>query len=210
VGGKGSMVVKLGGEAVWGMPLGGTEGGGRKRRGLGSGLEGWLHVTASLHPPLLTHHLHRPHHPRHLLPTRPPPARPCARRPPLLTPTPVLVAPSRAQTVGRTALGLIGDVAGTVAPLPGAPGGPASAQASGPHAAQAGSHAQGSHTQGGGGPAAWGRPPLDLDDVGGASFQDLFEAFGGRAVCEELEELANECARTCNRSRACLEGARAR
>ncbi len=37
------------------------------------------------------------------------------------------------------------------------------------------------------------------------SFEEFFSLYGGQQLHEELMQLSNECARTCNRSRAKLE-----
>ena len=71
---------------------------------------------------------------------------------------------SHAQSVGRTALGLIEDVAGQY------------------------------------------RGPAAIDSPEPASFEDFFYTYGGVQLSEELEDLANECSRTCNKSRSKLEG----
>lgn len=42
-----------------------------------------------------------------------------------------------------------------------------------------------------------------------ASYEDFFYIYGGEALAEELEALANECSHACNRSRSKLEGGHA-
>mmetsp|Transcript_24482 Transcript_24482/g.53488 ORF Transcript_24482/g.53488 Transcript_24482/m.53488 type:complete len:850 (-) Transcript_24482:513-3062(-) len=40
-----------------------------------------------------------------------------------------------------------------------------------------------------------------------ASFDDFFHLYGGQQLCDEVQDLSNECARVCNKSRARLEAA---